>query len=214
MRLAALGAAVEAVDINPVSLEVAQRYFRYDPARVRTHITDARTFVRGCPTAHYDVIVVDLFHGDGTPEYLVTREFFRDLRRCLAPGGVAVFNTFADLRHARAYAHFLVTLRSQLPHLALFRPDWPGARQVNSFVAASAVPLRERRPVVFDEVPGRYRETLFDMLARPVPLGPALFAGGTILTDARNAAAHDLAVTETVYRRAVVETVPAALLLN
>ncbi len=213
MQLAQLGVAVDVVEINPASLEVAQRYFGYDAQRVRTHITDARTYVRECPR-RYDVIVVDLFQGDGTPEYLVTREFFHDLRSCLAADGVVVFNTFADLEHPRTYAHFLVTLKSELPHVALYRPDWPNAVHLNSFVAAAAAPLPEKQPVVFDHVPERHRRTLFDMLAHPRDIGEALLAGGTIVTDAHNAAAHDLALTEVIYRRAVVESVPPEMLLN
>jgi spermidine synthase len=213
MRLAELGASVDVVEINPVSLAVAQRYFGYDPARVHTHITDARTYVRACPQ-RYDVVVVDLFQGDGTPEYLVTREFFHDLKQCLTARGVAVFNTFADLERPATYAHLLVTLRSELPHLALYRPDWPDAIHINSFLVASAAPLPEKHAVVFDHVPPRHRDTLFDMLARPAPLTPALFEGGRIVSDAHNAAAHDLALTEVIYRRAVVENLPAALLLN
>lgn len=213
MRLAERGIDVDVVEINPVSLDVAQRYFGFDARRARVHVTDARTFVRSCPR-RYDVIVVDLFHGDGTPEYLVTREFFGDLARCMTPEGVAVFNTFADLEHPTSYAHFLVTLRSELPHLALFRPDWANAVHINSFIAASAQPLPQRKPVVFDAVPDRHRRTLFDMLARPVPLSAELFAGGRVMSDAYNAAAHELALTEVTYRRAVVENMPPALLLN
>ena len=67
-------------------------------------------------------MVVDLFQGDGVPDYLVTREFFRDLKHCLGAHGVAVFNTFADLDHPRAYAHFLTTLKSELPYITLYRP--------------------------------------------------------------------------------------------
>lgn len=213
MQLAERGAAVDVVEINPVSLAVAQRYFGFDASRVRVHVTDARTYVRACPR-QYDVVVVDLFQGDGTPEYLVTREFFHDLARCMAADGLAVFNTFADLEHPVSYAHFLATLRSELPHLALYRPHWPDAVHINSFVVAAASPLPEKHAVVFDHVPARHRETLFDMLARPLPLDETLFAGGKVVTDAHNAAAHDLALTEVVYRRAVVENLPAELLLN
>jgi predicted membrane-bound spermidine synthase len=109
MRLADLDVPVEVVDVDPVAKAVAEKFFGYDPRRAATHHADARTFVHRC-NGRYDVVVVDLFHGDGTPDYLVTREFFGDLRHCLAKGGVAVFNTFADLRDRRTYAHFLVTL--------------------------------------------------------------------------------------------------------
>ena len=76
------------------------------------HEADARTFMRACDGG-YEVVIVDLFQGDGMPDYLVTRDFFHDLKRCLGRDGIAVFNTFADLDNPLAYAHFLTTLRSR-----------------------------------------------------------------------------------------------------
>jgi hypothetical protein len=125
-----------------------------------------------------------------------------------------VFNTFADLERPETYAHFLVTLRSELPHLALYRPDWSFAVHINSFVVASAAALPVPAKVTFDHVPARHEATLWDMLAKPVPLRDALFAGGKVITDARNAAAYDLALSSVIYRRAVVENMPAAFLIN
>ena len=213
MRLAELGAPVEVVDIDPVARRVAQQFFGFDPRKAAAHQADARTFVRSC-AGNYDVAVVDLFHGDGTPDHLVTREFFRDLRRCLAEGGVAVFNTFADLTRPSSYAHFLVTLQSELPHLALYRPDSGGAVHVNSFVVASAQPLPQPAKVTFDYVPPQHRDTLWNMLSAPVPLTPNLFEGGRIVTDAVNPAAHDFAQTQLIYRKSVVEGLPPEMFLN
>jgi spermidine synthase len=212
MALARAGVPVEVVDIDPVAARVAQTYFGFDPAIARTHEADARTFLRGCDKG-YDVIVVDLFHGDGTPDYLVTREFFRDLRKCLAPAGIAVFNTFADVRRPDAYAHFLVTLRTELPHLALHRPREHGVL-VNSFVVASAQPLARPGRVTMAYVPPRYTDTLWNMLSAPIPLHPGMFERGRIITDAANPAAHDLAKTQMTYRRSVIEHAPPALLVN
>ena len=212
MSLARRGAAVEVVDIDPVAPRVAQKHFGFDPAAVRTHIADARTFLRNCKGG-YDVVVIDLFHGDGTPDYLVTREFFRDLRTCLGDRGVALFNTFADLTQPVTYAHFLATLRSELPHLALYRPQTTGTH-VNSFIVAAAQPLAQPAQVTFDHVPQRHERALWNMLAAPLPLTPALFAGGRIVTDAVNPAAHDFARMQMFYRRDVVQGAPAALLVN
>ena len=117
-----------------------QELFGYDSTKVHTVQADARTFLRGC-NGGYDVVVVDLFHGDGVPDYLITRDIFRDMKRCLAVGGVAVFNTFADLDEPRPYAHFLTTLRSELPFIVLYRPDYGLASHINSFVVAAAEPL-------------------------------------------------------------------------
>jgi len=212
-QLARRGVTVEVVEIDPNSLRVAQQFFGFDPAQVRVHHVDARTFVRSCPRL-YDAIVVDLFHGDGTPDYLITRDFFRSLRACLEPDGVAVFNTFADLQRPAGYAHLLVTLRSELPHLALYRPHWPGAVQVNSFLVAGAQPLAAPEKVTFDYVPPRHNATLWEMLANPRRVDASLLAGGRVVTDARNAAALDIALDQMAHRRSIVQVLPAPLLVN
>ena len=213
MRLAAQGVAVEAVEIDPASLHAAQRHFGFDPARVRVHLADARTQLKSCGRG-YDVVIVDLFHGDGMPDYLVTRDFFGDLRRCLGPGGIAVFNTFADQDRTSVYAHLLATLRAELPHLALYRPDWPGAMHLNSFIVAGTAPLPEPKPAPLDYVPAQHAEALAAMMVRPIELHRGLLKDGEIVTDARNRALHDVAESQVAYRRAVVQNVPLAFLVN
>ena len=212
-RLAARGITTEIVEIDPASLQAARRFFALDEQKTPVHQTDARTFVHACPRA-YDLVIVDLFHGDGTPDYLITRDFFRDLRRCLGKGGVAVFNTFADLQNPVSYAHLLVTLRSELPHLVLYRPPHEGATHTNSFIVASTSALREPVRVTLDYVPPRHESTLWDMLAAPTPLAATLFDGGKIVTDAHNLAALDLAHAQQTYRHSVIGFTPAAFLLN
>lgn len=213
MRLAGRGATVEVVEIDPASLAAARRIFGYDASRARVHLADARTYLRGCGR-RYDVVIVDLFHGDGTPDYLVTRDFFRDLRGCLESGGVAVFNTFADLTRPAAYAHLLATLRAELPYIVLYRPQWGGATQINSFLVASAEPLAAPQTVRLDDVPMRYDADLALMLERPQALSRELLERGEIVTDARSAAAYDIAQSQIVYRRSIVEAVPRAFLVN
>ncbi len=212
-RLAAGGSKVEVVEIDPSSVEVATRHFGFDAKRVTTRQADARTHVSGCAPVH-DVVLVDLFQGDGTPDYLITREFFRDLRSCLGPGGVAVFNTFANLDDPRAYAHLLATLTSELPHAVLYRPDWPGARQINSFLVASAAPLPKPQRITISDVPERHASTLWDMLASPRTVGGELLAGGKVIHDAWNAAALDIAASQAVFRQGVLDAAPPALLMN
>src|SRR6185295_7519444 len=65
MRLSGQGLAVEVVEIDPSSLAAATRFFGFDAARVRVHLADARTQLKRCTRGH-DVVIVDLFHGDGT----------------------------------------------------------------------------------------------------------------------------------------------------
>ncbi len=212
-RLAARGVPTEIVEIDSASLQAAHRFFGLDEKKTPVHHTDARTFVQRCPHA-YDLAIVDLFHGDGTPDYLITRDFFRDLRRCIGERGIAVFNTFADLENPVSYAHLLTTLRAELPHLAIYRPASIGATHTNSFIVASAMPLPATTRVTMDDMPTRHETPLWDMLSTPMALTPALFAGGKIITDARNRAALDLAYAQQIYRQTVVGNTPPAFLLN
>jgi hypothetical protein len=52
------------------------------------------------------------------------------------------------------------------------------------------------------------------MLARPQALHRALLQDGEIVTDARNRALHDMAHGQIIYRRAVVQALPPAFLVN
>ena len=160
------------------------------------------------------MVVVDLFHGDGTPDYLVTRDFFRDLKRCLAPGGIAVFNTFADLERPEVYAHLLATLRAELPHIVVYRPQWAGATQLNSFIVAAAAPLPAPGAGAPRRRAARHESALADMLEQPLPLTRELLEDGRIVTDAGSAAAYAIARAQLAYRKAIVEAVPKAFLVN
>ncbi len=211
-RLAARGVDVTAVEIDPASFAIARRFFGLDTTRVRAIQADARTYLRACDGG-YDAIVVDLFHGDGTPDYLITRNFFADLRRCLAPKGVVVFNTFADLDLPLAYAHFLTTLRTEFDYVTLYRENERGARHVNSYVVASAAPLTSHS-VRLLAIPDGYGRELQALLQSPRQLDPTLLAGGKVITDARSSGAADIARVQMSYRSQVARSLPPAFLVN
>ena len=213
MRLAGRGVDVTTVDIDAASLRAATEVFGFDPQKVRVHQADARTFLRSC-NGGYDVVIVDLFHGDGVPDYLVTRDFFRDLKHCLGADGIAVFNTFADLDHPRAYAHFLTTLKSELPFITLYRPDYGIAQHINSFVVAGSTSLPAPAGDNLAHVPARHLHTLAALLRNPIPLDQQLLAHGRVITDANNPVAMDLAASQMINRRYVIEALPAAFFVN
>ena len=213
MRLAGRGIEVTTVDIDSASFHAAREVFGFDPAKVRAIQADARTYLRSCDHG-YGAVVVDLFHGDGVPDYLVTREFFHDLKSCLDPAGIAVFNTFADLDHPRAYAHFLTTLKSELPYVALYRPDYGIASHINSFIVASSKPLPNPAGDDLAHVPLRHLQTMSVMLRSPVAIDQRLLEHGRVITDANNPVAMDFAETQLINRRYVVEALPAAFFVN
>lgn len=107
---------VAVVEINPAALIAASDNFGFDQQGIRIHLEDARTYVRKCERT-YDAAVVDLFLGDGTPDYLMTEEFFRDLRNCLKPDGAMVMNAFLDSENDEPNMRMLATIAASFPRL-------------------------------------------------------------------------------------------------
>jgi hypothetical protein len=60
----------------------------------------------------------------------------------------------------------------------------------------------------------RYDADLALMLERPQALSRELLERGEIVTDARSAAAYDIAQSQIAYRRSIVEAVSRAFLVN
>lgn len=85
-------ATVDAVEIDPLVVDVAKKYFAVAPGdRLRIHIADGRTFLRRTRET-WDLIIVDAYttnrYGDTLPAHLATREFFGEVRSRLSEGGI------------------------------------------------------------------------------------------------------------------------------
>jgi spermidine synthase len=100
--LAAQGARVDVVEINPAMVGLGERWFDLDPSAFTLTLGDGRTFLRRA-TRTYDAVVMDAFLGDSIPSHLMTREAFQEVARVLKPGGVLVINTFVDFSDSRDY---------------------------------------------------------------------------------------------------------------
>jgi spermidine synthase len=105
---AAYGAGVQitGVEIDPVILDVAHRYFHLDEPNVHPVVGDARYWL-DTQAGKYDVVVMDAYRQPYIPFHLTTREFFSEVRDHLQPGGVAVVNagrTATDYRLVDAIA--------------------------------------------------------------------------------------------------------------
>lgn len=85
-------ARTDAVEIDPVVVEVAKRwFFLEEDARTRVHITDGAAFLASARTK-YDVIFLDAYDGEDFPAHLATDAFFGLVKERLTKGGVAVMN--------------------------------------------------------------------------------------------------------------------------
>ncbi len=99
VREVAPASEIDAVEIDPLIVELAQSHFGVTPdARFRIHTGDGRAFIEESPAAAYDLIVLDAFSDDEIPRSLATVEFLREVRRVLRPGGVVVSNLWSTSR--------------------------------------------------------------------------------------------------------------------
>jgi spermidine synthase len=182
MQFAREGARVDAVEINPAVLPVAEKFFDFDPARVHVTIDDARHFLNGAKT-HYDAIILDAFVGDSSPSHLFSREAFMAMRRVLKPGGVLVINCFGDLDPGRDFfaASLDKTLRAVFHSVII---HGAGSGLANMYYAASDQPEMQLRnlPPLSDVV--EYCRDDVDH-ARAITLTPDP-AHGIVLTDDYN----------------------------
>lgn len=83
---------IDAVDIDPVVVEVARSHFGFkEDAQLKAHVADGRQFVEQSRD-RYDFVFLDGFGADSVPAHLTTREFLTAVRSLLAPGGIVVGN--------------------------------------------------------------------------------------------------------------------------
>ncbi|MGO1935626.1 MAG: spermidine synthase, partial [Cellulosimicrobium funkei] len=81
------------VDLDARLLELVRTWFDLPRSpRLRLRPDDARHAVEGLADASFDVVVRDVFHGDRTPDHLVTLGMAEEVRRVLRPGGVYLVN--------------------------------------------------------------------------------------------------------------------------
>jgi spermidine synthase len=125
-RLTAPDIEIDAVEIDPLVVEAADRFFglRAEPRRLRIHVADARPWLARS-RASYDLIHVDLYHGGPyVPFYLVTEEFFSLVRAHLTPGGLLMMNVYDLGAEREILSATVATLRRVYPSvLVLSRAD-------------------------------------------------------------------------------------------
>ncbi|MFI5303941.1 MAG: fused MFS/spermidine synthase [Nitrospiria bacterium] len=86
------GDAVDIVEIDPRIPKVANKYFEFQPERFNLIIEDARHFLNH-QHKKYHYIVLDVFAGESSPFYLLSRECFSEIKDSLTDDGILVMNT-------------------------------------------------------------------------------------------------------------------------
>lgn len=176
------GMSVDAVEIDPVVVDVAKRYFGMpDDPRLRVFTADGRQYVAGTKE-RYDIVVIDAYYSDSIPFHLATTEFFEQVRGVLAPDGVVAYNLISRVEGpgSELFRSFHKTLAGVWSDVYVFpvglsRDNTPGMTH-NIVILASdgAVP----DGVLLDRIAGRVGgkvsvpgfETFgADLYTKPVP---------------------------------------------
>jgi spermidine synthase len=89
-------AHIDVVDIDPVVVEVAKRFFGFrEDENLRAYVDDGRKFIERCREP-YDIIFLDAFGADSIPYDLATREFLVAVRKALTRNGIVVGNVWSS----------------------------------------------------------------------------------------------------------------------
>ena len=107
------------VEIDPAVIEAYRRYF---PQRHETelHRADAVEWVKACEET-FDLIAVDLFIDNLTPDEALLEPFLRDLERLLAPKGLLVYNRIEEGEPQDEIDAFRRAFARVFPQFATFR---------------------------------------------------------------------------------------------
>lgn len=84
------GRTVTLVDIDRTAFKLARCYFGL-PRGIACHVADGLRFMQKT-RARFDAVIVDAFIGEAIPDHFTGDAFYKAVRRCLRPGGLALVN--------------------------------------------------------------------------------------------------------------------------
>ena len=153
-EFAADGWSVEAVEIDPVVVEMARAHFGLAEAEGKVHVMDGRQFLLG-QRGTYDVIAMDAFGSSSIPFHLVTREVFGLIASRLAPGGILAINLESDGWEGPVVKAIAATLK---PHFreVLALPAQPVRGDLGNVVLLASNSDLALRPDVEEGARGRF----------------------------------------------------------
>ncbi|QQG42135.1 MAG: methyltransferase domain-containing protein [Candidatus Woesebacteria bacterium] len=81
-------AKITGIDIDPLIVELGNKYMGLQKHNVKTIISDASNL----PSQKFDLIIIDLYNGDKFPEKFEKDNYLKLVGRHLTDNGIAVFN--------------------------------------------------------------------------------------------------------------------------
>jgi spermidine synthase len=95
---------VDVVEIDPVVIDVAKKYFNVNTSNSRLNIynDDARSFLSKSSDHKYDIIILDAYSKNYVPFHLMTSEYYQLLyEKLTTPNGVIISNQIGSLNETQ-----------------------------------------------------------------------------------------------------------------
>jgi spermidine synthase len=173
--------SVTSVELDPTVVDLSRKYFGIkDEPKFTVANEDGRQFLAHT-NEHYDVILLDAFHGPSVPFHLLTKEFYALVAQRLNEGGVVLQNQDPD---NALFDSVVKTMATALPNMDVYLADgnaviaaYQGPRKTKEELAKSA----DSRQIQF-----KLRYSLPSLVAEARRLdggGPAIDPKAKIFTD-------------------------------
>ena len=108
---------IDTVEIDAGVITAAKKYFGIkESARIRYLDGDGRVFLNRNKQP-YDLILLDAYHGGYIPFHLLTKEFFRLVKKHLTPNGAVAINVHDG---TKLFVSTIVTMRAEFASLHLY----------------------------------------------------------------------------------------------
>jgi len=153
------GWTVEAVEIDPVVVEVARKHFGLKASEGKIYHMDGRQFLITYKKT-YDIIVMDAFGSSAIPFHLVTKESFGLIASRLKPEGVFAINLESNGWSGLIVRSLGATLKQHYKEVLVLPTFEPSNRLGNMVIFASNHQLELRQELTMNYADPEYRHSM------------------------------------------------------
>ena len=216
-KLSAKGFNIDVVEIDPITLEIAEKFFKYKKINTNLFFEDARTYVRKCKK-RYHLIIIDLFFADGIPEHLTTIEFYKDLKNCLYDDGILISNSITDFSNNLTLNAVLSTFNAVFKNLYYFYDktyvDQSSIKVTNLYTIATNKGKLKNLNIKFDYVPEGMKTKLSSTLKNINKFKEEEMNKKNIIYDEKNTYSEIFSKSMQSFRQLVSSSIPSRILIN
>ena len=216
-KLSAKGFNIDVVEIDPITLEIAEKFFKYKKINTNLFFEDARTYVRKCKKK-YHLIIIDLFFADGIPEHLTTIEFYKDLKNCLYDDGILISNSITDFSNNLTLNAVLSTFNAVFKNLYYFYDktyvDQSSIKVTNLYTLATNKGKLKNLNLKFDHVPEGMKTKLSSTIKNINIFREEEINKKNIIYDEKNTYSEIFSKSMQSFRQLLSSSIPSRILIN